>query len=504
MYGEEALNAHHILKYGLTVEFFNQFQHLKYLNIELAPIFIRIFHVWIRPFVDEHIDNENLVQRIQLESGLNSMKDVQFALSRVRGPDKDLSLELDRTTVLMPVKLAHLAFSQLRKKRVILMVHNCYDEQLLERLDLPENVDVFRFRLALKRIALKKETRINIRNQIKEILQKKQRYPEIFQHPKFERWMLSNCISAAKKIHALHRLIISQKVGVILETSEIVNPGTALSFIAQKYNIPFINAPQVLTADHALIPTRASYYCVWGNHYKRWLIARGIDEEKIVVSGNIRFEHEMKEKPKIHSKQELLEAHRIAQPFPEPLVITFASQPYDSSVQAQILSWIHEAARLPSPLLFVIRPHPADRFDYTPYVQSNVILCAPDVALYDLLRQTDLLMTISSNTAFEAALLKTGIIVLQPEIPYHYTLNYNDYHKLLVHSGAGPVVTNCEQFKRVIQLATANKSYVTKWVNQAQRCLNESLQTEKPPSQVLGSLLQKLSGFVSSTQERRE
>lgn len=494
MYGELKLNAHHTIKYGLTLEFFHLFRHLKHCNIELAPTMMRHFHVWIQSFVDGHRHDRNMVSYIRNQSRLSDMSDVQTALARGSELLKDLSMEADRTTILLPIRYAHVAYAHFKRRKVIFMIRNPAEEELLNKLKLLPNFDVYRYHRAIRQTTIDREIRLRIRKQIKQMLSQSQHYHEIFHHPEFERWMLLKSIAHANIVEVLQRLILRHQVGVILELSEIVNPGTALALIARQYNIPFLNAPNMITADHALIPTRAAYHCAWGEHYKQWLQSRGIAEGKIVITGSVRYEQEVNKPPKLVDQQALLLAHGIQMKSHEPLpyIFTYTTQPYDHEVQRTTMQWIRYVATLPFPFIFIIRPHPADRFQYSHYLSSKIILSPQTIDLYDLLRHSDAVLTICSNTAFEAAQLQKGIIVLQPHIPYHFTLNYNDYHKLLVHGNAGPVVKNAKDLQKIIRRAVTNKSYLNSISKQAQICLQRSVQTEKSPALLMGRLINRL------------
>lgn len=59
-----------------------------------------------------------------------------------------------------------------------------------------------------------------------------------------------------------------------------------------------------------------------------------------------------------------------------------------------------------------------------------------------MLSQIDCLMTISSNTAIEAALFAKPLLILQPNIPYHYQLSHNQINAHLAKAQAGEIINN--------------------------------------------------------------
>ncbi|WP_054637521.1 hypothetical protein [Thalassobacillus sp. C254] len=86
MYGEEKLNNHYIIRYGLTKEFFEGFAGLKHLDIEIPLCLIRHFHIWIQPFVDLNLSNKAYVQTLQRKHHLYSAEDIQHRLQARNQP----------------------------------------------------------------------------------------------------------------------------------------------------------------------------------------------------------------------------------------------------------------------------------------------------------------------------------------------------------------------------------------------------------------------------------
>lgn len=68
MYGDDRLNNHYILRYGLTHEFFQAFHQLTHSDIEIPLTLVRYFHIWIKPFVNAQRTNDQYVQKLQKKS----------------------------------------------------------------------------------------------------------------------------------------------------------------------------------------------------------------------------------------------------------------------------------------------------------------------------------------------------------------------------------------------------------------------------------------------------
>src|SRR5690606_28478384 len=105
---------------------------------------------------------------------------------------------------------------------------------------------------------------------------------------------------------------------------------------------------------------------------------------------------------------------------PNHMIATFTTQPMqyiDPNINKTILVWLKQATQH-LPITVIIRPHPADRTNYSSFTSPKMILSDKSIPLYELLKNTDFLLTISSNTAIEATMFQKAIIILQPDIPY--------------------------------------------------------------------------------------
>lgn len=491
MYGQKKLNSHYILSYGLTKEFFDGYKGLRHSKLEIPPILTRRFHVYIKPWVIKNRVRSRSVQSMMKKHRMTTTKQAQDALSRSPTTRRNLSQFSHRKTILIHAKLIDFALDKLRKKNVILILGSIHDEKMLDGKKIPSHFQTFRLFRAMKKEKLSTKT-IHYIRQFIEAKKKDHAKHFIFGSDDFNSWLFSRAIHAAKLIQILDTLIRKKPIGLILDLSEITSPGNTLSLLAKKYGLPFVLMPQVLVSDFNFLPSHASYYFVWGSYMKKWMEERGIPSRKIKITGSLRFQY-------AHNETHLTSKYYSLRSIP-PLwmkkpkgIVTYFSQTYDQTVSANIMKWIIATARKLPHIHFLIKPHPSDGFDYRFYTKTKNIDQLPiNTNLYQVIDQSDLIMTISSNTALEAASLNKCIIVLQPVIPYHFDRNNNDYHAHLVRAAAGPVANNEEDLTCHVRCYFKDNLFRQQAIEQAQHFLKHSLQTSCKPADVAYKFVQNI------------
>lgn len=487
MYGEEKLNKHNLLKYGLTKEFFEQFHTLKHKGIEIPLTLIRPFHVYIQSFVNVQMEKSRYAAKLKAKHNLYTMRDVQLSLFRKPRISRNLAKGGRRSSTVMPARFIDFALDKMRRKSVILVISDKHDRAALRGNRVPRNFKFFKLKKAIGAQGISPAVKRQLKRTIWRLVRKNSAHP-IFGTKKFSSWLYTQSVKAVKTIDALEKLIRRNRVGVLIDHVEIVNPGTTLALLANKYNLPFINFPQLLIADRSLMPTRASHHFVWGQNYKDWLERRGIQPSQIRVTGNLRFQYAKKETPV--ARETFLAGKYIP---PEHTIVLYTTQPFDASVSHEVMKWITIASRRLQSVTFLIKPHPNDKVDYKRYTASPFIKLLPkDGGLYDALHSADIVTTISSNTAIEAAMLDKAIIVLQPTIPYSYDHHNNDFNQHLANADAGLVARNSGHLIRYIRKYMSSESLRALLAERSKQFLNNTLQTAYNPADEAFKVIQGL------------
>lgn len=487
MYGESLLNSANLLRYAWTKEFFERFQNLKYHNMEIPLTLIGAFHGFIRPFVNNKMASASYVEFLQKKHSLYTMQQVQSALLRKESMIRDLEKVPYRSTILLSSGLFTFALDKLREHNVIILILNLREREKIKKESLPNNFRIFDYLEETRKVKLSSEILNRTRKQIANLIKANRNHP-VFGSNTFGHWLYVRSVHSMRTIEALEYLIRKKSIGIIMGQTEIANPGTTLSLLANRYNLPFILTPQVLFTDISLIPTRASYHMVWGKNYKDWLEERGIDPKRLIITGNLKFSYA---KPnKYCDKKEFLNKYGIP---PNHLLVTYTSQHYNEIVIHNILKWICVAVQESLGIIFLIKPHPIDKYDYSNYINNPHITLLPQKAeLHEILFHSDLVMTVSSNTAIEAASMDKGILVLQPPLPYDYTQNHNDFPAHLVNASAGLVAYSGADLVQHLKKFSRSWAHRMCLTIQAKRFINDTLQTSQNPAELVAMFIKKL------------
>jgi hypothetical protein len=466
VYGGNELSSNCILRYAYTKEFFETFSSLQVLDICLPYTLMLKFQNSIKPIVNSRIHDKGYVGELKEKHKFNSIKDIQDALAINTQCVKDLRADPGRDGILISANYIAFALDKLSSSRVIVNVVN---KRSINQKVLPKNFSTFFYKKELRETKVSANLIGDLLQRAEELIKKQAGHP-VFSRPCFKAWLLKHLPGAIRTVILLDRLICQQPIKVIVSYTEIANPEATLSLLALKYNLPFLNVQHCLTKDRTYLPASATYHCLWGKHYKDWLLERGIPGGKIMPIGSLRFYYSQKKSylDKIYFTRQLNIDNKN-------IIITYTSQPFHGRVNLRIMQWINDAVRS-LPITVMIRKHPRDKTNYRPFLNTQIKLTPRTLKLYDILYNSDFVMTVSSNTAIEASLLGKGIIVLQPKIPYHYVLHHDEHNAHLASAQAGPVIYNSQQLKIRLRKIVSNRAYRNRLYRQSRLFLQNTLQ----------------------------
>lgn len=488
MYGETRMNAHHILRYGFTIQFLRQFRLLSYEGIEMPNMFIRPFHVFIGPIVDSLITHRATVHKLQKSLGLRSIADVQKALYRVPKPIRNLSVYPHRRAILLPARMVAFAVERLKDHPVILVDYAAEDKRHLEKFStLPSHFSVFDFKKEVANTSVPEKLKKRYRKMVAKMVKSAGRHP-VFSNRNFEPWLFRHALLGYRYMNVLSRLVRQQPIGIMIDTAEIINPAATLVLLARKYGLPFVTAPHVLITDRTFIPARATHFFVWGEHYRRWMMKRGIPSARIHVVGNVRMDQLM-QRP-VRNRSEWMKELNLPPNIP---LVAVATQPFPEVVQNQVVRWLKQVADADLPFIYLLKPHPYDRYDYSVFQRHpRVRVLKPQDHSNELLTYCDILATISSNMGIEAARFKKPVLVLQPKIPYMYEFNNNLFNAHLALAKAGPVIRNPAGWIQVLKRFAEDKDYRNRLVEQSQLFLQRTIYMGRPAAELTAEMIFKL------------
>lgn len=454
MYSGDVFNAHLLLRYGYTKDFFETFSSLTYEGIELPLLMINRYFQYIRDVVDEQMTDTQLVLKKQKQWGLYSMKDVQRELQRAPLPHKFIYKNKKRDTILMCGQFVDFAISQLKDEKVILLQSNRYDKQALAGKPLPPQFQIFNLQEKLLQAPYPADIMPVMQKTCEHIIKSHPDH-DIFSKNDFPLFLRERVVENIKLIRILHKLLVDFPIKVIVDHTEFIYPGNILSLFARLYHLFFFNVQNHLTNDISIIPSRATHYAVWGQHMTEWLNKRGIPLSQIYEIGSMRLENNQTYIQK--SRADLLNYYQIKE---NPFILTYTTECYSQEINYEIMEWIQSVVSH-LPILILIKTHPTDRFSYEQFISERIKLTPPEFHLQEILNASDLIATISSTTALEGSLLNKGIIILQPHIPYDHYYNYNGYPHLFAEADMGITVKSGDEFIFQLNRLLNDKEYMT-------------------------------------------
>ncbi|NEW08519.1 hypothetical protein GK047_21200 [Paenibacillus sp. SYP-B3998] len=492
MYGGDEFNAHLLLRYGYTKDFVEWFAPLVYRGVELPLNMLRAYHVFIRDIVDKQRENHNLVERKRKEWGFQSMKEVQVALQRLPDKVRDWGQAKDRNIILMCGQFVDMAISQYSDRKVMLLHSNPYDLRALEGKKLPPGFSVFSVHEQLLQWKMPKDVLISVEEILMNRATSRDSYTaqhEVFSHPRFNEWMRGQTNQALILVKILDDLLVKYPIGMILDHSELIYPGSILALLARKHGLPFINVQNHLTSDASIIPSRATHYAVWGPYMREWLSERGVSGEQIWEIGSLRLENNAKSIGK--TREDLLAYYQLPE---QRLLITYTTECYVSEINYQLMAWFEQLVK-EQPVIVIVKAHPSDRMSYDDYLSDRILLSPHGFDLQEILNASDIVATISSTTALEGAMLGKGILALQPKLPYDYHINYNGYPYHLSKAGAGIIAKSAQELSSEAGRLLQESGYYQQVVDKGQMYLNHTMvMGTESPSERLRRFIDQLRG----------
>jgi len=193
-------------------------------------------------------------------------------------------------------------------------------------------------------------------------------------------------------------------------------PGFVVCTIAKKFNLPTIGVETLIVDDNAIssISYKADKICIYGTQGKEILTGFGIDEDRIIVSGNPKYDY-ISSLNANESKKELQEKHHID--FSKKLVVIALSRWHDKDEE-----WMSKFIKFCNKNNFeiVIKLHPRykiNSFDSEKKIQFIKDSCKNqnyhltfDMNLNLLLSGSDVVVSDYSNVGVEAVLLGKPVV----------------------------------------------------------------------------------------------
>ena len=166
-----------------------------------------------------------------------------------------------------------------------------------------------------------------------------------------------------------------------------------------------------VSIDYFQTPMHSDKAFVWGDYYKNIWVKLNEKEEKFEITGSIPLDKLLK----VKSKKLLRKKYGFGQ---NDNIISYFPQPAHSKISefelSKKLGWIISSAMNFSDLKFIIKPHPKApiKNNFISFKKNENIFLISDINSNDLIKMSDIIITIYSTIGFNALFLNKFLIVL--------------------------------------------------------------------------------------------
>lgn len=236
----------------------------------------------------------------------------------------------------------------------------------------------------------------------------------LFRRPSFRAWLLRASIRTAYAASALRTLFDAFPATVLVTASDASFWGRCATLEATRRGIPSLTLQHgMMVGTSAYAPVVSSQFAAWGEASARWLRARAVPAEKLVVTGAPRLDHIVNRSP---ASREVIAAKLSIDPGTRWVVL--ATNPITFAHNAALLRAARGGIRAwGEKAILLVKLHPSeDPVPYRAMVARDAgvaIVHHGEVPLYDLLASAEVLLTFHSSVGVEAMLLDRPVISLE-------------------------------------------------------------------------------------------
>ena len=214
------------------------------------------------------------------------------------------------------------------------------------------------------------------------------------------------------------KLLLEKKVKSLLLSTDAHHGGRLFTLIANQLDIPSLVIQHGATiGEWGYVPLYASRFAAWGEISAEWMIAKGTPPEKVVITGQPRFDRMIKNESTLTRASFSQKLTIISDTF----WLLWAMDPITKSENLAILEILLEAISLLPWCSLIIRPHPGipqvEWLNETLVMKNTerVVVSSPHEPLHDILRIMDVVIIQESTVGLEAMALNKPVVVLLPK-----------------------------------------------------------------------------------------
>lgn len=212
-----------------------------------------------------------------------------------------------------------------------------------------------------------------------------------------------------KYIETGMRILERERPSVVLTKADGPTPVRTFVNLANTREVPTVLIQHgVKSPINDYVPP-SKHVAVWGETAKGFFEEKGIEPDRLHVTGAPHFDGLAGHDPDVAAVREQLGV-------PDgDAIVTVASQPFDDEVRRSILDGVVNRVAPLEGVTAVLRPHPREDValhrEFADGSDEDIRLAA-ETDIHDLLSASDLLLAVNSTVIFEASLLGTPVLVL--------------------------------------------------------------------------------------------
>jgi hypothetical protein len=229
-------------------------------------------------------------------------------------------------------------------------------------------------------------------------------------------------VELVKYIEVMRYMINREKVKIVVSWNDVLKFEKTVALLCKDLKIPTLVIQHGVTGHPmGYVPVTSDKMAVWGEIAKNWLVNHGVNSDKLVITGNPKFDDLSRKeidpkKSTIYDELKLDSKKGVFVFATQPPLVGFISRETEKANELVFRALLKAMEEFPDKQL-VVKLHPIDdgklvrRIAGEQKAKMNIVI-TKNVNLYDLLRVSDLLITIDSTVALEAMLLNKPVVLI--------------------------------------------------------------------------------------------
>ncbi|QNF28477.1 capsular polysaccharide export protein, LipB/KpsS family [Metabacillus elymi] len=401
--------------YSFHLDFIHQFREIEYKGIPL-PLLIKVENYFTRCNLHPELSKPSF--KDQLKVKINQKGEIQKQYNLIMDPlvnRKTGNKQKNGKLMLYDFVLHAYSFAQYLDPSKIHMMNHVNAGETFKNYEVDMNQ--MKDKLVMK---------------AKEIFGNFKSHP-IYSNPGFQNMFLRSIPVLLNVLGKIDNYFEKVPISCVIVGTTTDTFSRILTIMAGKKGIPSLCLQHGLFGEIQFMPVFATKNCVFGNYEKEWYLARGVDEDRIEVTGHPRHDRIFMgpQMPKSTLQQKLgLNAQKKS--------VVVATQPHSD---IDLLSNLIQILSKNSSFEILIKPHPHEyarntlqKYESILSAHQSIKIVPREIDLYHLLYNIDLVIVAANSTmGLEAMMFKKPIVLflktkdhIRPDLYFYSHFDYFD------------------------------------------------------------------------------